>query len=57
MKKDVPSFISSDTIFPRRRATTPYTLPRTSAEREKGQCQHLELREEAAKRVLDALDV
>jgi hypothetical protein len=30
-KNDVPSFISSDTILPRRRATTAYTLPNTSA--------------------------
>ena len=31
LKKDDPSFISSATIRPRRLATTPYTLPRTSA--------------------------
>lgn len=37
VKNDVPSFISSETIRPRRRATTPYTLPRTSA----GEGQHL----------------
>ena len=31
VKKEVPSFISSDTILPLRFATTPYTFPRTSA--------------------------
>src|SRR6266702_5333058 len=31
VKNEVPSFISSATIFPRRFATTPYTFPRTSA--------------------------
>lgn len=31
VKNEVPSFISSETILPRRRATTPYTFPRTSA--------------------------
>jgi hypothetical protein len=31
VKKDVPSFISSETIRPLRLATTPYTLPNTSA--------------------------
>ena len=31
LKKDEPSFISSATMRPRRLATTPYTLPRTSA--------------------------
>ena len=31
VKNSVPSFISSETMRPRRLATTPYTLPKTSA--------------------------
>jgi hypothetical protein len=37
VKNEVPSFISSATILPFRFATTPYTLPSTSAaKRERG---------------------